>query len=68
MKNFFVILFLIVPTLVLACPGCVGTSKNAGSDYTMFILAFFILLTYIPLYYIFKTVIKYKDINGRRIP
>jgi hypothetical protein len=68
MKNFLLILFLIVPTLVLACPGCVGTSKNTGSDYTTYILGVFILFTYFPLYYLFKTIIKYKDINGRKIP
>jgi hypothetical protein len=67
MKKFFLTLILLVPSLVLACPGCVGTGKGAAQDKTVYILGAFILFTYVPLYYLFKMIIKYKDINGKRV-
>ncbi|MFI5390807.1 MAG: hypothetical protein ACHQYQ_05540 [Bacteriovoracales bacterium] len=66
MKKFFTLMILFVPALVLACPGCMGTYKNASSDHTIFVLGAFILFTYFPLFYIFKTIFKYKDVNGRK--
>ena len=67
MKKFFLTLILLVPSLVLACPGCVGTGKGADQDKTVYILGVFILFTYVPIYYLFKMIIKYKDINGKRV-
>ena len=43
-----------------ACPNCAG-SDNAADKYTIYVLAVFILLTYIPFYIIFKTAAKKKQ-------
>lgn len=66
MKKILFTLIFLVPSLVFACPGCVGTGKGAAQDKTVYILGVFILFTYIPLYYLFKMIHKYKDINGKR--
>ncbi len=46
------------------CPGCLASSKDGSADLTVLILGIFILLCYIPFYALFKTIIKYKDINN----
>lgn len=53
------VIFLVLPTLSMACPNCAG-SNNAQDKYTVYILASFILLTYIPFYLIYKTATKYR--------
>ena len=61
-KSLFLLIFTI--TNAWACPGCLATSKTGSSDITVYILGVFILLCYVPLYSLFKTIIKYKDINN----
>ncbi|RLA65284.1 MAG: hypothetical protein DRQ88_03090 [Epsilonproteobacteria bacterium] len=63
MKIFPLLLFLF-SAQVWGCPGCLATSKTGSSDVTVYILGIFILLCYIPLYSLFKTIIKYKNINN----
>lgn len=67
MKKLVVILLSSLPSLIYACPGCMGAVKGGADDKTVYILGFFILFTYIPLYYLFKMIIKYKNINGTKI-
>jgi hypothetical protein len=50
----------------LACPACAG--GNPGADgtkppYTLIILGIFILLTYIPFYFLFRAAKKYDPQN-----
>ncbi len=66
MKNLLLIFILIFSSASFACPGCMSSTKSSGQDYTTMILAVFVALTYFPLFYLFKTIIKYKNINGRK--
>lgn len=59
MKILVIILSTLLPALVLACPNCAG-SDNAQDKYTVYILAGFIILTYIPFYLLYKTAFKHK--------
>lgn len=63
MKSFLIILYLIVNSSVLACPGCVGSMDDPKMGNIVPILAGFIVLTYIPFYLIYKTIIKNKNFN-----
>lgn len=46
---------------LLACPGCMGTNPN--DKYYLWVIGAFILLIYIPMFYMWKTFIKHKDVN-----
>lgn len=48
---------------VQACPGCAGSMGNPKDKYLVYILSVFILLCYIPFYYLYKTIIKYRNFN-----
>ncbi len=48
-------------SFALACPYCAGSDGNAGDKYIVYVLAGFILLTYIPFYVIFSMVKKKKN-------
>jgi hypothetical protein len=43
-----------------ACPGCAGSMNNPGDANLVYILSGFILLTYIPFYLIYRTIVKYR--------
>jgi len=58
------LLLFIGSSQVWGCPGCLATSKDGSNDLTVYILGIFILLCYIPLYSLFKTIIKYRNINS----
>ena len=45
--------------LALACPGCVGS--NPQDKYLVYILGGFVLLTYIPFYFLFRMIAKNKN-------
>ena len=68
MMNFWASLFtftLIFWTdFVIACPGCAGSSNNEADNYTVYVLMGFIAAIYYPFYLLFKTIIKYKNINS----
>lgn len=63
MKTIIAILFLVVSELALACPSCMGSIDDPKSGNLVYILSGFILLTYIPFYLIYKTIIKNKNFN-----
>ena len=46
-------LTILASQVLLACPNCAG-SENAQDKYTVYILAAFIVLSYIPFYLLFK--------------
>jgi hypothetical protein len=62
-KLWFVCLFLL-PSLILACPGCAGSMDNPKDKYTAYVLMGFIALTYIPFYIIYSTIIKNRNCNN----
>lgn len=45
----------------MACPMCVGDNPN--DKYYLWVIGVFVLLIYIPMFYLFKTLMKHKDIN-----
>jgi hypothetical protein len=57
LKFFF--LFLSIES-ALACPSCAGSMNNPKEKYIVYILGGFILLTYIPFYLIYRTIIKHR--------
>lgn len=59
---FKIFLTFMVSSTVWACPNCAG-SPSSFDKYTVYILAGFIVLTYIPFYIIFKMANKNKDKN-----
>jgi len=44
-----------------ACPGCAGSMENPNDAYLVYILSGFIIFTYIPFYFIYRIIKKYKD-------
>ena len=68
MKNFlklFAFLLTIHSGQALACPTCIGSGPN--DHYYLWVIGVFILLIYFPMFYLFKTFFKYKDINKIQI-
>jgi hypothetical protein len=53
LKFFLFFIFVTVPSFVMACPNCAG-STNGKDKYTVAILSIFILLTYVPFYILFN--------------
>lgn len=67
MKNFTLFIltsfFLAVPQWALACPACAGSLTNPKDRYLVYILGVFVLLTYIPMYFLYRMIKKNKDLN-----
>lgn len=62
MKKLFVLaLVLFAMGEAFACPMCAGAKGNEGSQYLVYILMGFIALTYIPFYFIYRTIIKNRN-------
>jgi len=47
----------------MACPGCVGSMENSKQANLVPILCIFVVLTYVPFYLIYKTIIKHRNLN-----
>lgn len=60
------ILFLIflLPGKLYACPGCAGSMGNPNDLKLVWILTGFIVLIYIPMFALFKMIMKYKNVNA----
>lgn len=61
MKRITALIFLAVTDFAFACPSCIGSMEDTKYGNIVYILGGFILLTYIPFYLIYKTVIKNKN-------
>lgn len=61
MKLIFGLILFLFNFQVWACPGCAGSMDNPKDGMIVYILAGFIVLTYIPFYLLYKTVFKYRD-------
>lgn len=59
-------LFLITSGQALACPVCMGSSPN--DKYYLWVVGAFILVIYFPMFYLFKTFIKFRNINNTELP
>ena len=57
MNKLLFLLTIFAGQVLVACPNCAG-SENAQDKYTVYILAGFIVLTYIPFYLLFKLATK----------
>lgn len=57
---------LITMGQAFACPTCMGDSPN--DKYYLWVIAAFILVIYFPMFYLFKTFIKFKNINNNDLP
>lgn len=55
------LLLTIFSSNVFACTMCTG--QNSNDKYYVYVIIAFTLLIYVPLLYMFKTFIKYKNIN-----
>ena len=55
--------FMLFLDIVYACPGCAGSTDNKADNYTVYVLIGFILIIYVPFYFLFKTIFKYRNIN-----
>ena len=60
------ILTLITSGEALACPMCSGSSPN--DKYYLYVIGVFILAIYYPMFYLFKTFMKFKDVNNNDLP
>lgn len=56
------ILVLITSGQAYACPMCMGDSPN--DKYYLYVIGAFILAIYFPMFYLFKTFIKFKNVNN----
>ena len=61
--KFLMMILLSFPQVILACPGCAGSTNNEADNYTVYILMGFIIAIYIPFFLLYKLFFKYKDIN-----
>lgn len=64
-KKFISIFFFcfLISGKLLACPMCSG--QDPRDKYYIYVIGVFILLIYFPMFYLFKTVMKYKNINNQ---
>ncbi len=56
------VLGLITSGELMACPMCSG--QDPRDKYYIYVVGAFILLIYFPMFYLFKTFMKYKNINN----
>ncbi len=49
---------------VFACAMCMGSNPN--DKYYLYVIGAFILIIYFPMFYLFKTFYKYKNINNQK--
>ncbi len=64
MKVYSLIAFMLFSMTVGACPNChetVNLGGENGPPYTLIILAIFIVVTYIPMYFFFRMTKKYAN-------
>ena len=54
--------FFNIPSL--ACPACAGSMQNESDKYIVVALGVFVLLTYIPFYILYSTIIKNRNVNN----
>lgn len=55
----------LLPELAQACPYCAGSLTNPRDQYLVYILGVFVLLTYIPMYFLYRMIKKNKDLNAQ---
>ena len=65
MKTIQFILFSMILLLseAMACPGCAGSMDNPKDSMLVWILCGFIVLTYVPFYIIYRTIIKNRHLS-----
>ena len=58
--------FLILPSVVFACPGCNADALDPekGADYFLLLICFISLLV-VPYYFIYRVIIKHRNVNKR---
>jgi hypothetical protein len=64
MKITLALLAIISSSTLLACPGCAGSMDDPLAGNVVYILGIFVLLTYIPFYLIYRTIIKHRNANA----
>ncbi|MFA6237432.1 MAG: hypothetical protein WC635_08915 [Bacteriovorax sp.] len=64
-KKFLTIFFLslIASGDLLACPMCAG--QDPRDKYYLYVIGVFVLFIYFPMFYLFKTFIKHKNVNNQ---
>lgn len=58
------ILLFFINFSIWACPACAGSMQNESDKYIVVALGVFILLTYIPFYILYSTIIKNRNVNN----
>lgn len=64
--SLIIILTFITSGQAIACPMCLGSNPN--DKYYLYIIGIFILAIYFPMFYLYKTFIKFKDVNNNDLP
>jgi len=62
--RFITLLLLFMTSTVWACPNCHAYGDANKPPYTIIILGLFILITYIPFYFLFSAAKKYDPKNN----
>lgn len=62
--RFIILLSLFMTSTVWACPNCHAYGDANKPPYTIIILGIFILITYIPFYFLFSAAKKYDPKNS----
>lgn len=66
-KFLFIATFILITSgQAIACPMCMGNSPN--DKYYLWVVGIFILIIYFPMFYLFKTFAKFKNINNSELP
>jgi hypothetical protein len=64
MKAIWITFLYLISQVIYACPTCVGSGNNPKAGYITYILSGFIVLTYIPFFLIYRTIIKHRNVNN----
>lgn len=60
------VFFLMLNFNLWACPSCAGSMQNESDKWIVVALGVFVLLTYIPFYILYSTIIKNRNVNNEQ--
>ena len=60
----FIVFLLSAFQKVMACPGCADVVGNIRESYVPYVVMTFIFLVYIPYYFIFRVIMKNRNVNA----
>ncbi|MDA9189454.1 hypothetical protein N9O57_00590 [bacterium] len=60
MKTFILSIFFSFSSSLMACPACVNSMGSEKELYVVYVLGIFILLCWLPMWILWRTILKYR--------